>query len=79
MVSAFSHLSEGKFVPVHDIKACRFSRYVTPLFLDLSTRWRGVVGFIAHPLYSNGKNTLYQWCTQECCFFFGGGGFNKFS
>ena len=34
-------------------------RGIAPLIPELSTRWRLVVGFIAHPLRSKGQNTLY--------------------
>jgi len=40
-----------KAVAIHVVKAWRKIRGITPLFLKLSTRWRGVVKFIFRPLF----------------------------
>jgi len=55
-VCIFQHCKEGKgkLVPVHVLKACSGSRDVTPLILNLGTRWNWVVNF------TPGKKLPYQ-------------------
>jgi hypothetical protein len=48
------------FFPVHAMKAYRGSRFIVPLILDLSTRWRWVVNFKFWPLIPT-KETHYLW------------------
>jgi hypothetical protein len=44
------HQSPGKVVPVHAIKAYVASKSMAPLILNLSCRWKWVVGIRPRPL-----------------------------
>ena len=47
--------SEDNIFIVHAMKEYRGSRGITPLILDIGTRWRWVVNFTFLPIYSLGK------------------------
>ena len=46
----------GKVVPVHAMKAYVDSRGISPLILNLSTRWKWVVKFTPWLIYPSDKN-----------------------
>jgi hypothetical protein len=57
---------KGKVVPVfltkhHAMKAYWGSGGITPLIIDLGTRWRWVVSFTPRPLYPQGKSSWYPF------------------
>jgi hypothetical protein len=49
---------KGKVVSAHTMKMYRRSIGITPLILDLGTRWRRVVNFTSQTLYSLGKTSV---------------------
>jgi len=54
-----------QFVPLHDMQASLRNRGITPLFLRLGTRWRGVVNLTPRPISPWSKNLGIR--RIECC------------
>jgi hypothetical protein len=48
-----------KQIILRTMEACRVSRGIAPLILDLVTRWKRVVRFTPRPLYAGRKSLCY--------------------
>jgi hypothetical protein len=56
----YSTKIKSKFVLVCAIKACRGTRSIASLILNLSTRWKQVVKVMPWPLYLQSKHPWYS-------------------
>jgi len=55
---AFEELKNDKVFPIPSMKAYRESRGITPLILNLGSRWRGILNFIPRPLCSRERTPV---------------------
>ena len=62
------------FFPVHATRACRGSRRVNPLILNIATRWRWVINFTPRPLCCLGRSPVHieqeAWWRPESVWMF---------
>ena len=47
---------KGEFVPVNAVKAHEISSGITPLIINVVTRWKQVTNFTNHPFYPMEEN-----------------------
>jgi hypothetical protein len=60
-----SSFRNGKVVPVHNMKACRGSKGIPPLILDLGAKWRWVVNIMPRPLYPRKQHRYPLNCSYR--------------